>query len=96
MRAGPLPRADAVLLAGFATATGVDRLARSAAETEEAQAAVRFVETALVSFTWDGWPVYMTPTDVIALASGAVLIVRFLAWALAPLAGRLWRGGRAP
>ena len=54
---------------------------------------VRFLETEVVRFAWDGGVAYLTPTDLIAVASASILLIRFAAWALAPVV-RLMKRGR--
>lgn len=84
----PFGRVDVTMVAALSTAHGVDRVAREAAEAmppDALPAAVRFVDQALVDFTWKGLDVYLTPTDTIAMASGIVLLIRFAVWALSPL-----------
>jgi hypothetical protein len=93
----PLDRLDAAMLATFVGATGVDHLARATVPPASAaapDAPARFVDQAVATFTWSGAEVYITATDAIALASGAIFLVRFLAWASSPLASRPPRNRR--
>lgn len=79
MTRAPLGRVDMAALGTFSAATGVDRLVQATAESPVA----RFVDQAVWTIIWDGVPVILTPTDIIAMASGLVLIIRFLVWVLA-------------
>lgn len=82
----PFDRVDAAALAGLAGASGLDRIAATVSASADAAAAIRFVTLPIAGFNWSGVPVFVTPTDVIAIASAAVLLIRFIAWALSPLA----------
>lgn len=90
-------RADLALIGTAATATGVSNAIRSAVGGTGAEgipgATVRFLEAEVFSFPWHGATAYLTPTDLIALASALILVVRFAAWAVAPVVG-LFRRGR--
>lgn len=81
MRHG-LPRPDLFLAAAAATP----------AATEAAMSALpfatqgpRFFSVPLVAFPWGGVTVHLTAPDLLAVISSAVLVTRFMAWALPPL-----------
>lgn len=84
-----LHRADLALIGTAATASGVSPAIQRASAAVDgstaAGAAVRFLETEVVRFSWESGAAYLTPTDLIAVVSAAVLLIRFFAWAVAPL-----------
>lgn len=93
----PIDRIDMSMIVAFAGATGVDRIARATTPASSpAEAGIRFVDQAIVTFRWSGAEAYLTPIDSIALVSGTIILVRFIAWALSPLidkiAGKRRRG----
>lgn len=92
----PFTRADVALIGTAATATGVSNAIRIAAVQSgevgtATDAAARFLEQPVARFIWDGIPVYLTPTDLIAVISTAILLIRFLVWVLAPMVRAVWR-----
>lgn len=93
----PISRVEIAALGTLTAATGVDRLARVAAERIDPDPLLRFVDQALIVFRFHGGQVYLTPTDTIALASGVVVLTRFSIWVLTPIIRALCRafyGGR--
>ena len=58
----------------------------------EIEAPARFVDAPLVSFDFRDRPMFMTPGDVVAMASASILAIRFLAWSLGPLVSPAGRG----
>lgn len=78
-----VPKLD-MFLAG-ATATPAAAHA-AAAHAAAAGISARPLFTApLVEFTFHGVPVFLTIPDCLALIASSIMVVRFLAWALAPL-----------
>lgn len=99
MTAG-LHRADLALIGTAATATGVSNAIKVAAAGADVAtphgAALRFLEIAVLQFNWHGVPAYLTPTDLIAVVSAAILLIRFAAWVFAGAFRALkggWHGG---
>ncbi|TPE52580.1 hypothetical protein [Amaricoccus solimangrovi] len=94
-RNAPLGRIDSNLIATLAGVTAVDRTVRLVAQVADpgslALAARRFVEVEVLRFAFDGGEVFVTVTDLIALGTAGIVLVRFGAWLLAPLAGLLRR-----
>ena len=92
----PFTRADVALIGTAATATGVSNAVRIAAMQSgeigpAADVAVRFLEQPVARFIWEGDQVFLTPTDLIAIISTSVLLIRFLVWVLAPMVRAVWR-----
>lgn len=88
----PFGRVDAALVASLATATGVDKVARATATHVDPAihvAAVRFVDQAILQFTWLEIEVYLTPTDALAFLTSIALLTRFSVWAFGPSVARL-------
>lgn len=88
MTAAVLNRADLALIGTAATASGLSNAIGVAASG--GSGALRFLEVAVVNFQWHGLPAFLTPTDLIAIASASILVIRFAAWVVAPL----WRMAR--
>jgi len=89
--AAVLNRADLALIGTAATATGVSN-AISVAATASQGGALRFLELAVVNFQWHGVAAYLTPTDLIAVTSASILLIRFAAWVAAPVVRLMKRG----
>lgn len=85
----PLGRLDSNLIATLAGVTAVDRTVRLVAQVADpgslALAARRFVEVEVLRFTFEGGEVFITVTDAIALGTAGIVLVRFVAWLLAPI-----------
>lgn len=75
------PATDTALAGAAAASLGVNY----AAMVLPPSVPVRFLDYPMIRFQADGALLYITPADGIALLSGGVLVVRFLAWAVAPL-----------
>lgn len=90
-----IPRVDSYLIATLVTATGADRAVRLVAQVADPQSlamvARRFVDVEILTFGFEGGTVYVTITDVIALTTATIVLIRFAAWLLWPLARILWR-----
>jgi len=88
MRA-PIDRLDSYLIATLAGVTGADRAVRLVAQVADpeslASLARRFVEVEVLTFGFDGGTVFVTVTDIIALSTAAIVLIRFAAWLLSPL-----------
>ena len=88
MRA-PIDRLDSYLIATLAGVTGADRAVRLVGQVADpeslAAVARRFVEVEVLRFGFDGGEVYVTVTDIIALSTAAIVLIRFAAWLLSPL-----------
>ncbi|MFO7856680.1 MAG: hypothetical protein R6V44_15960 [Paracoccaceae bacterium] len=57
------------------------------------EAPARFMDAPLASFELHGRPMFVTPSDVVAMLSATIIAIRFLAWSLAPLVAAA-RGAR--
>ena len=79
-----------MLIAALAGVTGADRAARLVAQVAEPESLAatvrRFVEVPVLTFGFEGGLVYVTVTDIVALGTAAIVLVRFTAWVLSPLA----------
>lgn len=84
-----IPRVDSYLIATLVTATGVDRAVRLVAQVADPQSlaavARRFVEVEVLTFPFGGGTVFVTITDIIALSTAVIVLIRFVAWLLTPL-----------
>ena len=60
----------------------------------EAAPPTRFVDAPVVTFALRDRAMFMTPGDVVAMASASIITVRFLAWSLGPLVAAARRGPR--
>ena len=89
-------RADLALIGTAGAAAGLSNaISVAALHSDPATAAgltVRFLETEVIRFSWHGGMAYLTPTDLIAVASALILMIRFAAWAVAPVCKALKRG----
>lgn len=88
MRAA-IPRVDSYLIATLVTATGADRAVRLVAQVADPQSlaavARRFVEVPVMTFGFDGGTVFVTITDLIALSTAAIVLIRFAVWIVSPI-----------
>lgn len=81
----PAPRPDLYLAAAAATPAAAElALSRAPIETP------RLFSVPFLTLDFAGQAAHLTLPDLLALLSSAVLLVRFIAWALAPL----WRAKR--
>lgn len=92
MSGAVLNRADLALIGTAASATGVSNAIAVAATASDGGGALRFLELAVVNIQWHGVPAYLTPTDLIAVTSASILLIRFGAWVLAPAVRLMKRG----
>lgn len=85
-----IPRVDSYLIATLVTATGADRAVRLVAQVADPQSlaavARRFVEVEVVTFPFEGGTVFVTITDIIALSTAMIVLIRFAVWIVSPLA----------
>lgn len=86
----PLGRVDSNLIMTLAGVTAADRAVRLVSQVADpgslASVARQFVEVDILHFSLEGGDVYVTVTDVIALTTAAIVLVRFVVWLLTPLA----------
>jgi len=75
-----LPRFDLLL----ASATATPAAANVAAGFGSSPKSVSLFTAPLVEFTFNGVPVYLTIPDCLALIASTIMLVRFMAWAVAP------------
>jgi hypothetical protein len=88
MRA-PLPRLDLLLASAAASPIATEGLViATAAGAARTAPGMRFFNAPILEFTWSGIPVFLTAPDALAFASSLVLLIRFFAWAIAPLVAR--------
>lgn len=85
----PLGRIDSNLIMTLAGVTAADRAVRLVSQVADpgslASVARRFVEVDILHFSLEGGDVYVTVTDVIALTTAAIVLVRFVVWLISPL-----------
>ena len=79
---GGLPKMDLFLASAAASPVATGKVIAFNSTSPEA---IRFFNAPIYEFTISGIPVFLTAPDVLALASSVVLLVRFVAWAVAPL-----------
>lgn len=94
---GGIHRADLALIGAVAATTGLPSgfhtASAIASETVPVDHAVRWFEVALLWFEFRGSLAYLTPTDLIAVLSAGILLIRFAAWAFMPFC-RLFKRGK--